>query len=67
MRDIVLSNAQVPSTTLEDWLRTAETDFETSLKPEFPRPSNRHSIIVDRPSYRNAMVGIKNGRIALDQ
>ena len=55
----------VPTELMNDWLVAAENDFETSLKPEFPRPTGRHSLALERPSYNNKDAGIKNGRLAL--
>jgi hypothetical protein len=50
---------------MNDLLVAAENDFETSLKPEFPRSTGRHSLTVEKPSYNNKDVGIKNGRLTL--
>lgn len=55
----------VPTELMNDWLVAAENDFETSLKLEFPRPTGRHSLALERPSYNNKDAGIKNGRLAL--
>jgi hypothetical protein len=59
------TEAQIPQDEREGWLRTAEGEFERSLKIEFPRPTGRHTITVDRESYNNRAVGIKNGRLLL--
>jgi hypothetical protein len=61
----ILRRADVSRDLADDWLVAAENDFETSLKPEFPRPTGRHSLAVERPSYNNRSAGIKNGRLAL--
>jgi hypothetical protein len=57
--------AQIPEDEMEGWLRIAEVEFERSLKMEFPRSTGRHTITVDRESYNNRVVGIKNGRLSL--
>lgn len=56
---------QIPRAVLEEWLKHADDDFENNVKPEFPRTSGRYSIAVDRASYRNDQIGIKNGRLQL--
>jgi hypothetical protein len=61
----IFTTAQIPEGELEGWLRIAEGEFERSLKMEFPRPSGRHTITVDRELYNNRVVGIKNGRLSL--
>lgn len=61
----MFTEAQIPADEMEGWLRISEEEFERSLKVEFPRPTGRHTITVDRPSYNNRAVGIKNGRLSL--
>jgi hypothetical protein len=61
----IFAAEQIPEGDLEGWLRIAEREFELSLKMEFPRPTGRHTITVDRESYNNRAVGIKNGRLLL--
>ena len=55
----------IPRIVMEEWLRNADEDFENNVKPEFPRPSGRYSIALDRASYQNRILGIKNGRLQL--
>lgn len=52
---------------IKDWVTSALDDFETTLKPEFPRTSDRYSLVVDRASYSNSKMGIKRGRFSLSQ
>jgi hypothetical protein len=59
------TEAKIPEDEMEGWLRISEEEFERSLKIEFPRPSGRHTITVDRQTYNNRAVGIKNGRLSL--
>ena len=61
----ILTEAQIPEDDVEAWLRFSEEEFERSLKMEFPRPVGRHTITIDRGSYNNHAVGIKNGRLSL--
>ena len=61
----LFTNARIPEDEIEVWLRISEEEFERSLKMEFPRPTGRHTIAVDRQSYNNRALGIKNGRLSL--
>jgi hypothetical protein len=61
----MFTEAQIPEDEMESWLRIAEEEFERSLKIEFPRPTGRHTITVDRQTCNNRAVGIKNGRLSL--
>jgi len=63
----LFTDAQIPEDEIEGWLRVSEEEFERSLKMEFPRPTGRHTIAlaVDRQSYNNRALGIKNGRLSL--
>lgn len=63
----ILAGAAVPRAILQDWIHSAEEDFEMNLKLDFPRSNGRHSLSVDRQSYNNPAVGIKHGRLNLDQ
>ena len=57
--------AQIPEDEMGEWLHRAGEEFEQSLKMEFPRPTGRHSLTVDKQSYNNRAIGIKNGRLLL--
>ena len=59
------TEAQIAEDDMEGWLRIAGEEFERSLKMEFPRPTGRHTLTVDRQSYNNRAVGIKYGRLSL--
>lgn len=61
----LFNKLNIPRPLVYDWLFAAEADFEASLKPEFPRPTGRHPITLDRPSYNNNKAGVKNGRMML--
>jgi len=61
----LFTDAQIPEDEIEGWLRISEEEFERSLKMEFPRTTGRHIIAVDRQSYNNRALGIKNGRLSL--
>jgi len=55
----------IPRLVMEEWLRNADEDFENNVKPDFPRPGGRYSIALDRASYQDRDLGIKNGRLQL--
>ena len=57
----------IPRLVMEEWLRNADEDFENNVKPDFPRPGGRYSITLDRASYQDRALGIKNGRLQLPQ
>lgn len=61
----IFTEAQIPEGDIEGRLRIAEGEFERSLKMEFPRPTGRHTVMVDQQSYNDRALGIKNGRISL--
>jgi hypothetical protein len=61
----MFTTAQIPEGDMEGRLRIAEGEFERSLKMEFPRPTGRHTIMVDQQSYNDRALGIKNGRLSL--
>lgn len=58
---------QIQRDVMEEWLRNATNDFEATIKREFPRTSGRYSLAIDRASYHNKLLGVKNGRIMLNQ
>ena len=58
------AEARIPKDEMEGWLRVAGEEFERSLKMEFPRPTVRHTLTIERQSYNNGAVGIKNGRLS---
>ena len=57
----------IPRLVMEEWLRNADEDFENNVKPDFPRPGGRYSITLDRASYQDRALGIRNGRLQLPQ
>ena len=61
----IFTEAKIMEDEMEGWLRSFEEEFERSLKIEFPRSTGRHTVTVDRHTYNNQAVGIKNGRLSL--
>ncbi|KAF8317320.1 hypothetical protein DL93DRAFT_2076909 [Clavulina sp. PMI_390] len=62
---------RLPRPVLEEWLRNADEDFEQNVKPDFPRTtgsaaSARYSVAVERASYSNRALAVKNGRLQLN-
>lgn len=46
-------------------MESAMIDFETVLKPEFPRSGDRYSLRVDRASVNRPELDVKRGKLNL--
>lgn len=67
LRSSLSKSPSVSQDALKEWMTAALDEFETVLKPEFPRSNGRYTLRIDRASVNRPELNIKRGRLTLQQ